>query len=43
MDARRLQDFDLVTMFDCLRDIVDPQGCAAPIRGLLKPDCRWML
>ena len=36
-------DFDLITMFDCLHDMGDPRGCAAHIRGLLKPDGSWML
>ncbi len=35
--------FDLVTMFDCLHDMGDPRGCARHVRGLLKPDGRWML
>jgi hypothetical protein len=37
------RDFDLVTMFDCLHDMGDPRGCAAHIRGMLKPDGSWML
>ncbi len=37
------RDFDLVTMFDCLHDMGDPRGCAAHMRGLLKPDGAWML
>jgi ubiquinone/menaquinone biosynthesis C-methylase UbiE len=37
------RDVDLVTMFDCLHDMGDPRGCAAHIRGLLKPDGTWML
>ncbi|WP_164156230.1 class I SAM-dependent methyltransferase [Sandarakinorhabdus rubra] len=37
------RDFDLVTMFDCLHDMGDPRGCAAHIKGMLKPDGRWML
>lgn len=36
-------EFDLVTMFDCLHDMGDPRGCARHIRGLLKPDGAWML
>jgi len=37
------RDFDLVTVFDCLHDMGDPQGCAAHIRTLLKPDGSWMI
>lgn len=40
IDAR---DVDLVTMFDCLHDMGDPRGCAAHVRGMLKPDGSWML
>jgi SAM-dependent methyltransferase len=35
--------FDLVTMFDCLHDMGDPEGCARHIRTILKPDGTWML
>jgi 2-polyprenyl-3-methyl-5-hydroxy-6-metoxy-1,4-benzoquinol methylase len=37
------RDFDLVTMFDCLHDMGDPDGCARHIRTILKPDGAWML
>ena len=37
------RDFDLITMYDCLHDMGDPQGCAAHLRTLLKPDGAWML
>lgn len=30
--------FDFATVFDCLHDMGDPEGAAAAIRGLLKPD-----
>ncbi|HEV7233022.1 MAG TPA: class I SAM-dependent methyltransferase, partial [Sphingorhabdus sp.] len=36
-------DFDLVTAFDCLHDMGDPEGCAAHIRSCLKPDGAWLL
>jgi SAM-dependent methyltransferase len=35
--------FDLVTMYDCLHDMGDPQGCAAHMRQILKPDGAWMI
>lgn len=35
--------FDLVTMFDCLHDMGDPQGAAAHIRTRLKPGGTWMI
>jgi 2-polyprenyl-3-methyl-5-hydroxy-6-metoxy-1,4-benzoquinol methylase len=37
------KDFDLVTCFDCLHDMGDPQGAAAHIRRSLKPDGTWMI
>ncbi len=37
------RDFDLVTCFDCLHDMGDPQGAAAHIRQTLKPDGSWMI
>jgi SAM-dependent methyltransferase len=37
------QDYDLVTMFDCLHDMGDPRGSAAHVRTLLKPDAAWMI
>lgn len=35
--------FDLVTMFDCLHDMGDPGGAAAHIRTRMKPDATWMI
>jgi SAM-dependent methyltransferase len=35
--------FDLVTCFDCLHDMGDPQGVARRIREALAPDGTWML
>lgn len=37
------KDFDLVTCFDCLHDMGDPDGAAAHIRRSLKPDGTWMI
>jgi 2-polyprenyl-3-methyl-5-hydroxy-6-metoxy-1,4-benzoquinol methylase len=37
------RDFDLITAFDCLHDMGDPEGCARHIRQCLKPDGTWML
>lgn len=37
------QEFDLVTMFDCLHDMGDPRGCAGHVRSLLKEDGAWMI
>ena len=37
------EEFDLVTMFDCLYDMGDPRGCAKRVRTMLKPEGRWML
>lgn len=37
------KDFDLVTCFDCLHDMGDPDGAAAHIRKSLKPDGTWMI
>lgn len=34
--------FDLVTCFDCLHDMGDPQAAAAHIRDALSPDGTWM-
>jgi 2-polyprenyl-3-methyl-5-hydroxy-6-metoxy-1,4-benzoquinol methylase len=39
----RDKDFDLVTCFDCLHDMGDPDGAAAHIRQSLKPDGTWMI
>ena len=36
-------EFDLVTCFDCLHDMGDPEGAARHIRAALKPDGRWMV
>jgi 2-polyprenyl-3-methyl-5-hydroxy-6-metoxy-1,4-benzoquinol methylase len=36
-------DFDLVTFFDCLHDMGDPQGCAMHMRRILKRDGMWMI
>ncbi len=37
------QNFDLVTMFDCLHDMGDPVGAARHIRESLAPDGTWMI
>lgn len=37
------QDFDLVTMYDCLHDMGDPRGCATHIRRMLAPGGSWMI
>jgi 2-polyprenyl-3-methyl-5-hydroxy-6-metoxy-1,4-benzoquinol methylase len=36
-------DFDLITCFDCLHDMGDPEAAAAHIRRALKPDGTWMV
>jgi|SRR5579871_118697 len=36
-------DFDLITFFDCLHDMGDPQGCASHMRHILKNDGTWMI
>lgn len=36
-------EFDLITVFDCLHDMGDPKGCATHLRTLLKPDGTWMI
>lgn len=36
-------DYDLVTCFDCLHDMGDPQGAAAHVRQSLKPEGAWMI
>jgi 2-polyprenyl-3-methyl-5-hydroxy-6-metoxy-1,4-benzoquinol methylase len=36
-------EFDLITMFDCLHDMGDPRGCAAHVHSLLKRDGTWMI
>lgn len=35
--------FDLITMYDCLHDMGDPQGCSTHLRRILKPDGTWMV
>jgi ubiquinone/menaquinone biosynthesis C-methylase UbiE len=37
------QGYDLVTMFDCLHDMGDPQGAADHIRHVLADDGTWMI
>lgn len=37
------RDFDLITCFDCLHDMGDPEGAARHIRSALKPDGTWMV
>jgi 2-polyprenyl-3-methyl-5-hydroxy-6-metoxy-1,4-benzoquinol methylase len=37
------QDYDLVTMFDCLHDMGDPEGAARHVRQSLAPDGTWMI
>ena len=37
------QEYDLVTMFDCLHDMGDPIGAARHVRSTLKPDGTWMI
>ena len=41
--AHEGDDYDLVTMFDCLHDMGDPVGAARHVRGLLGPDGTWMI
>jgi ubiquinone/menaquinone biosynthesis C-methylase UbiE len=36
-------EFDLVTMYDCLHDMGDPRGCAAHVRKILKKNGTWMI
>jgi len=36
-------EFDLVTMYDCLHDMGDPRGCARHVRKILKKDGTWMI
>ena len=36
-------EFDLITAFDCLHDMGDPQGCAAHMHEILKADGTWMI
>jgi SAM-dependent methyltransferase len=37
------QDFDLVTMYDCLHDMGDPRGCAVHVHDMLAPGGTWMI
>ena len=37
------ENYDLVTMFDCLHDMGDPVGAARQVAGLLAPDGTWMI
>ncbi len=37
------ENYDLVTMFDCLHDMGDPVGAARHVRGTLAPDGTWMI
>jgi SAM-dependent methyltransferase len=37
------QDYDLVTMFDCLHDMGDPVSAAAHVRAGVKPDGAWLI
>lgn len=45
MPAKEIEEdnFDLITMFDCLHDMGDPRGCAAHMGQLLKDDGAWMI
>ncbi len=35
--------FDLITTFDALHDMGDPEGCAGNMKRILKPDGAWMI
>ncbi|GAA1196719.1 class I SAM-dependent methyltransferase [Pseudonocardia alaniniphila] len=37
------ENYDLVTMFDCLHDMGDPIGAARRVRQALAPDGTWLL
>ena len=37
------EDYDLVTVFDCLHDMGDPVGAATHVHGTLAPDGTWMI
>ena len=37
------EDYDLVTFFDCLHDMGDPQGAAVHVRSALGADGTWMI
>lgn len=36
-------EFDLITMFDCLHDMGDPAGCARHMHEILAPGGTWMI
>ena len=36
-------DYDLVTVFDCLHDMGDPVGASTHVHGTLAPDGTWMI
>jgi SAM-dependent methyltransferase len=36
-------NYDLVTVFDCLHDMGDPVGAARHVRSSLRPDGTWMI
>lgn len=36
-------EFDLITAFDCLHDMGDPEGCARHLHGRLKIDGSWLI
>lgn len=36
-------EFDLITAFDCLHDMGDPEGCARHVRSRLKSDGTWLI
>jgi SAM-dependent methyltransferase len=42
-DAYSGQDYDLVTMFDCLHDMGDPVGAARHVRDTIADDGTWMI
>jgi hypothetical protein len=37
------EGYDLVTMFDCLHDMGDPEGAARHVLQSLAPDGTWMI
>ena len=36
-------EFDLITAFDCLHDMGDPEGCARHLHSCLKSDGSWLI
>ncbi len=36
-------EFELITAFDCLHDMGDPEGCARHLRSCLKADGSWLI